>query len=59
MILDQNLVREDGLGNTEGWFSTYPAVVEVVEGGEGFTASFQDRLILLSPMNEGDFECSG
>lgn len=37
---------------------TYPAAV-VAEGGKTFGISFQERLILLSPMNEGDFECKG
>lgn len=26
---------------------------------DGFTASFHERLIFLSPINEGDFECNG
>lgn len=36
----------------------YPITV-VVEGTGGFVASFQDRLTLLSPINEGVFECNG
>lgn len=37
---------------------SYPTVAEAV-GGEGFTASFQDKLIFLSPINEGVLECRG
>jgi hypothetical protein len=37
---------------------SYPVVAAVV-GTEGFVASFQDRLTLLSPINEGVFECNG
>lgn len=37
--------------------NAYPAAV--AGAGAGFAASFQDTLTLLSPMNEGDFECSG
>lgn len=37
---------------------TYP-VVEAVDVPEGFTSSFQDKMIFLSPINEGAFECRG
>lgn len=36
---------------------TYPEAV-AVDGREGFTGSFHDRLTLLSPINNGDFECN-
>jgi hypothetical protein len=37
---------------------SYPAWM-VVEGTEGFVNSFQERLTLLSPINDGIFECNG
>ena len=37
---------------------SYP-VVAAVAGTEGFVASFQNRLVLLSPIDEGVFECNG
>lgn len=37
--------------------SSYP-VAGVLEVTVGFGTSFQDRLMLLSPINEGAFECS-
>lgn len=37
---------------------TYPVAV-AVDDAEGFMASFQERLTLLSPINAGVFECKG
>lgn len=37
---------------------TYPLPI-VDDGVEAFTAGFQDKLILLSPINEGVLECRG
>lgn len=39
-------------------YLSYP-VAAVAAGTGGLVASFQDRLILLSPINEGVFECNG
>lgn len=49
---DRNIKREMRIRH----FS-YPVPIAVED--KGFIASFQDRLILLSPINEGVFECNG
>lgn len=41
----------------EGMPLTHPAAA--VEASDCFTGSFQDRLILPSPINEGAFACNG
>lgn len=37
---------------------TYPVAL-ALEDTDGFIVSFQERLTLLSPINEGVFECNG
>lgn len=38
--------------------ATHPVAV-ALEGKEGFIASFQERLTLLSPIKAGVFKCKG
>ena len=52
-VCERNMGEED---NQEDLL--YP-VVAAVAGTEGFVASFQNRLVLLSPIDEGVFECNG
>ena len=57
IISDKTKSREDKHKELDE-SNSYPAAV-VPEGTADFTASFQERLIFLSPMNDGEALCSG